>query len=86
MTQRIEAQEMIPWWALAAVANDLTQAICHVRRRALDIEFVLPRGFHVICICLVLRCIPRVTSERTSVPPIELVPVHASLRAGVACL
>lgn len=31
VTQRIEAKEVIPGWAVLAVAADLTQAICHVR-------------------------------------------------------
>ena len=30
VTQRIEANEVIPGWAVPAVAADLTQAICHV--------------------------------------------------------
>lgn len=31
VTQRVEATENIPWWAMMSVVQDLTQAICHVR-------------------------------------------------------
>lgn len=31
VTQRVEATENIPWWAMMKVVQDLTQAICHVR-------------------------------------------------------
>ena len=39
VTQRVEATEAIPWWAMMTVVQDLAQAICHVRQRVvLELE------------------------------------------------